>query len=159
MPVPVIIAVELRKQWEGFAPRVYDDKLPKRVTPTYCYGETLNPDRNRTYTEKECSELLAIRVYRDYYLPLTKSIKGFASAPDSLQGAATSLAYNVGTGAVIGSSIDREIQKKDYDNACKMFPKFDRAGGREWQGLYNSRAMGDASRVGEAEVCLSKGTQ
>ncbi len=159
MPAAVIIAVDIAEEWEGYAPRVYIDRIPKKPTPTYCFGETENPDFTKTYSRDECRARLITRMYRDYYLPLTRKIGGFTAAPASLQGAATSLAYNAGVGTVVGrsqpSSIAKNITAKSYDAACRSFPKFDRSAGNEIQGLYNRRSMGDDRRVGEAEACLS----
>jgi hypothetical protein len=58
-------------------------------------------------TRAECDELLRRRVYADYYLPLTKRIRGYTTFPVSVQAALLSGAYNLGVGAIVNSTAAR----------------------------------------------------
>lgn len=157
-PPAVEIALELIKPWEGLRTRAYLDSIG---VPTICIGETMvggKPVRlGMTMTEEQCKAMFITRVTRDFYLPLVDKLDGFVDAPDSVQAAAISIAYNAGTGVLTRptSTAGRFITARKYPEACAALTAFNRAGGKVLPGLVARREMGDKSRVGEAEVCLS----
>jgi GH24 family phage-related lysozyme (muramidase) len=109
------------------------------------------------FTVDECNAMMRKRMIHDYYLPLVDNVKDFVKAPDSVQGAALDVAYNVGTGAITKktSTAGKAITDHDYQKACAGLTLFNRAGGKVLPGLDNRRKMGDKTREGEAEVCLN----
>ncbi|MBZ5757959.1 lysozyme [Rhizobium sp. VS19-DR104.2] len=155
-PPAVFVAIGLIKKWEGLRTVAYLDMVGK---PTIGYGDTMLDGKpvklGMTITAAKAEAMLLIRVERDFYLPLVDGVKDFARAPDSVQGALISLAYNVGTGAARSSSAARDVSRYDYKAACEDLSKFNRAAGRPVQGLTNRRGMGDPGRAGEGELCVS----
>jgi GH24 family phage-related lysozyme (muramidase) len=159
-PPAVLLALELIKKWEGLRTSAYLDIVGVK---TVCYGETRingHPVQlGMTFTPEQCEDMARIRVTRDYFMPLVDKVPEFTKAPVSVQAALTSLAYNVGTGdknrGAIGSSAAGAIGKFNYPLACDNLLKWNKAGGREIQGLTNRRGMGDPGRAGEGEICVS----
>ncbi|MND71481.1 Phage lysozyme [compost metagenome] len=64
-------------------------------------------------------------------------------------------AYNFGVGGMCGSSAARLAKAGQYRQACEAQTAWNKAGGRVVNGLVNRREMGDAQRIGEAELCVS----
>jgi GH24 family phage-related lysozyme (muramidase) len=155
VPPAVELAIALIEPWEGLRTEAYLDAIGK---PTVCVGETLfagKPVRlGMHFSPEQCKALFVHRVTHDFYLPLVDKVKDFTSAPDSLQGAAISVAYNAGVGAVSKSRAAAKIGEHEWTGACAALTAFNKAGGHILPGLVKRREMGD-SRVGEAEVCLS----
>ncbi|MDF2622165.1 MAG: glycoside hydrolase family 24 [Xanthobacteraceae bacterium] len=54
-----------------------------------------------------------------------------------------------------GSTAARYIRAKLWRQACDAQTAWNRAGGKVVQGLVNRREMGDASRIGEGEICVT----
>lgn len=143
---------KLIKPWEGLFPTAYQDIVG---VWTICYGETVDVHPGDTKTPTECNEMLYRRIYRDYYVPLTKCAANFTSAPLSVQMSMVSGAYNFGTGAWCRSTAARMLRERRWREACEAQTAFNKAGGRVVRGLVNRREMGDAQRIGEAEACVS----
>ncbi|MBO9194314.1 lysozyme [Rhizobium sp. 16-449-1b] len=157
-PVAVILATDsLIKPWEGLVLKSHWDPYAKIYD--ICYGETRINGKPVTagmsFTKAQCDEILERRVYNDYYLPLTKSIKGFKSFPTSVQAVQISGAYNFGIGGMANSTAARLATQGRYREACEAQTAWNRAGGQVVQGLVKRREMGDAQRIGEAELCVS----
>lgn len=161
-PPAVAIAMDLISPWEGMRTRAYIDAVG---VPTICKGETEvdgKPVRlGMEMTEKQCEAQFARRLTHDYYLKLVDGLKDYVLAPDSVQAAALSVAYNSGNGVLLSntSTAGNAIRRHDYDEACRGLTLFNKGtikGRRvELPGLTARRGMGDKTRVGEAEVCLS----
>ncbi|TCR07280.1 lysozyme [Neorhizobium sp. JUb45] len=152
-PAPVTLAVDhLIKPWEGLHTRAYLDIVK---VPTICYGETKGVKLGQTKTVAQCEIMLITRVTDDYYQPLTKCIAGFTKMPVSVQASMISGAYNFGVGGMCGSSAARLARAGQYQAACEAQTAWNKAGGRVVNGLVKRREMGDAQRIGEAELCVS----
>ncbi|WP_065091513.1 lysozyme [Rhizobium leucaenae] len=157
-PPAVVLATDsLIKPWEGLALKSHWDPYAKIYD--ICYGETEINGKpvaaGMSFTKEQCEAILEARVYKDYYLPLVKQIPGFTSFPVGVQASELSGAYNFGVGALVRSSAVREAGKGNYRLACEMQTRFNRAGGQVVSGLVKRREMGDAQRIGEAELCIS----
>jgi GH24 family phage-related lysozyme (muramidase) len=122
---------------------------------TVCDGETKNIGPNMRFTPEQCKAMLDKRTEDDYHKPLTQCIPGFDKKPLSWQAAAISLAYNVGVGAVCKSTGAALARAGRMADSCLAFTRFDRAGGKVVQGLVNRRTDGDATRIGEYELCVA----
>lgn len=152
-PPAVALAIDrLIKPWEGVHLTSYRDIVG---VWTICWGETkgIGPGMRRTLAE--CDAMLQRRVVADYFLPLVRGVKGFTEAPVSVQASLTSGAYNFGTGAALRSTAARRVGERRYREACEAQTAFNKAGGRVVRGLVLRREMGDAQRLGEAELCVS----
>lgn len=122
--------------WEGLRTVPYRDVVG---VLTVCIGETQGIE-DRPYTKAECVAMLDKRLMDDYYLPLVQcGGEAFIEAPVRVQAMFTSLAYNVGTGAVCGSTTFEYLLAGDYTTACNRLTLYNKAGGRVWQGLVNRR--------------------
>lgn len=157
-PPAVVLAVDhLIKPWEGLVLKAHWDPFAKIYD--ICYGETLIDGKpvtaGMTKTKIECEAILQRRVIRDYYTPLTKCIAGFEEKPISLQASIISGAYNFGVSASCNSTAARFTRIDRYREACEAQTAFNKAGGQIVTGLVKRREMGDAQRIGEAELCVS----
>lgn len=130
MAIPVVTV------WEGIRLEPYRDVVG---VLTWCIGETRGEPQDK-YSVSECESLLEARLHTDYYIPLTKCIPTLQDAPVPVQAALTSWTYNVGVGAACGSTLARYARAGEWRSACNELPKWNRAGGRVWQGLVNRRA-------------------
>lgn len=158
VPAAVTLATNsLIKPWEGLVLKSHWDKYAKIWD--ICYGETRINGKpvkaGMSFTKAECDAILEKRVYNDYYLPLTKRVRGFTSFPLTLQATQISGAYNFGVGGMSGSTAARLATKGRYRAACEAQTAWNKAGGQVVRGLVNRREMGDAQRLGEAELCVS----
>lgn len=154
VPAAVRLAVDkLIIPWEGLVLRSHWDRYAKIWD--ICYGETKGIGPNMVKTEPECRAMLMHRVVADYYRPLTTCITGFDQKPVSLQASLISGAYNFGAAAACRSTAARHVRAGRYREACEAQTAFNKAGGQVVNGLVKRREMGDAQRIGEAELCVS----
>lgn len=149
-----LTATFLIQPWEGRRNDAYWDRLGQVVT--ICDGHT-GPDVHMglSLTDEQCDDITYTRLENDFRKPLQRCIRNFDDAPLSVQASALSLAWNVGTGAVCGSTAARRMRVKNWRGACEAMTWFNRAGGRVIRGLKLRREMGDAKRIGELELCLA----
>lgn len=152
VPPAVMLSIEtLIKPWEGVELRAYLDAIG---VPTICWGETKGVKLGMRKTRDECDRMLIATVMRDYYGPISKH-PNFTVAPDSVQASMISGAYNFGVARWLSSTAAKRIAARDWRGACEAMTAFNRAGGKIMRGLVNRREMGDAQRLGEAELCVS----
>lgn len=141
----------LIQPWEGLVLSSHWDRYAKKWD--ICYGETKGIGPNMTFTRAQCESMLSDRVVRDFYKPLTACIADFDKKPMSWQAATISLSYNVGVGAVCNSTAAVLARQGKYKESCQAMTRFNRAGGQVVSGLVKRRTTGDASRIGEQELC------
>lgn len=124
--------------FEGKRNDPYDDLIGRA---TVCYGETGVAMRH--YTDAQCRDLLAgtLAGTAAQVHAATPTITGAQLA------AATSLAYNIGTGAYARSSVARDFRAGRPGAACDDFLRYDHAGGHAVPGLMRRRAA-------ERALCL-----
>jgi GH24 family phage-related lysozyme (muramidase) len=142
----------LIQPWEGRSLVAYRDIVG---VLTICDGDTENVRPGLKVTPAECDRRTYTRVQRDYFIPLTKCILGFETRPVSWQAAMISLAYNVGVGAACRSTAAALGRQGRLRESCEAATAYNRAGGKVVPGLVKRREMGDAQRIGEAELCVS----
>ena len=157
-PASVIMAADhLIKPWEGLVLKAHWDRFGKKYD--ICHGDTLVDGKpvtpGMTRTPEQCDEMLYRRVYADYYLPETRCVSNFKDAPESVQASMISGGYNFGVKAWCGSTAAKMMRAKKYREACEKQTAWNRAGGQVLTGLVRRREMGDAQRIGEAELCVS----
>jgi GH24 family phage-related lysozyme (muramidase) len=153
-PAAVELATEkLIKPWEGLVLKSHWDPYAKIWD--ICYGETKGITAGMTKTPAQCEAMLKKRVHADYYLPLTKRVPGFTSFPISVQATMISGAYNFGVNGMVNSTAAKHAVAGRYRQACEAQTAWNKAGGQIVTGLVRRREMGDAQRLGEAELCVS----
>jgi GH24 family phage-related lysozyme (muramidase) len=153
-----LLAVDsLIKPWEGLVLKAHWDRYGKIWD--ICYGETRINGKpvkpGMSFTKAQCDAMLQTRVYNDYYQPLTKRIRGFTSFPVSVQATQISGAYNFGVNGMVNSTAAKLASKGQFRAACEAQTAWNKAGGGVVKGLVLRREMGDAQRLGEAELCVS----
>jgi GH24 family phage-related lysozyme (muramidase) len=158
MDPAVILAVEkaiipweglvLRSHWDPFA-KIYD----------VCYGETRINGKpvapGMSFTQPQCKDMLLRHVHDDYYQQIMNCSPNLAKAPTSVRASMISGSYNFGVGAWCRSTAKARVEAGQWRAACEAQTAFNRAGGKIVRGLVFRREMGDAQRVGEAELCVS----
>ena len=132
---------------EGEVHRVYPD--PAGI-PTFCIGETKNPDPAHIYAHTECMALLRVRMRRDFAAAIVKCVPDFADPANHWAFEATiDAAYNAGPAAVCRSAMARAFNAGDWPTGCRSFPGwYETARGRRYPGLVRRRRE-------EAEYCLT----
>lgn len=127
-------------QFEGVRYRVYRDVVG---IPTYCYGETKNPQFGHTYTPDECKSIFIPRLEE-----FNAGVDSCVHVPlsDKRRAASVSLAYNIGIGAFCRSTYVRRLNARD-PHACDSILSWNRAGGRIVAGLTRRRAA-------ERKLCM-----
>ena len=153
-PAAVILAVDAAiKPWEGLVLKSHWDRYANIWD--ICYGETKDIGPGMTKTKAECEKMLITRVTRDYYAPLTKCVAGFTAMPVSVQASMISGAYNFGVGGMCKATAAKLHAQGKYRQGCEAQTAFNKAGSLVVNGLVKRREMGDAQRIGEAELCVS----
>ncbi|RWN30299.1 MAG: glycoside hydrolase [Mesorhizobium sp.] len=158
----VLASTYLVEPWEGEVLKAYLDKIAKPPRWTICAGDTQNVKPNMVETPKGCKARLQRRMTKEFRPALVKCIPGFNKQPISWRSMMNSLAWNIGSGAACNSSaagiVNVAAQKgktPDYVASCKAATLYNKAGGRVIIGLKHRREMGDATRIGEGELCMS----
>lgn len=153
VPPSVVLAMDtLVRPWEGRELRAYRDAVG---IWTICDGDTANVRPGMVETPAGCDKRLRTRLVQDFYRPLTRCITDFDKKPVSWSAMMISLAYNVGVSAACNSTAARHGRAGRYLDSCNAATAFNRAGGKVLIGLVNRREMGDRSRIGEGELCVS----
>lgn len=152
-PAVVLAADYVAGPWEGIELNAYWDPFGK--VWTVCRGETKGVKKGDHYTAAQCEAMFIRRLNDDFYKPIVKCAPGLAKAPVSLQASMLSGAYNFGVGAWCRSTAAARVRSKDYRGACEAQTAFNKAGGKILPGLVHRREMGDATRIGEGELCVS----
>lgn len=135
------IATPFIAGWEGKRNDPYRDIAG---IMTVCYGETNVPMRR--YTDRECLDMLneSVAGYQERVLECTPILERH---PHQLA-AATSLSYNIGTGAYCRSTAARRFNAGNFPGACEAMKRWNRVGGRVVRGLVNRRQK-------EYELCVT----
>ncbi len=145
----------LVQPWEGRSLRAYLDTLPTKPVWTICDGDTDNVKAGMVETPQGCNKRLAVKMERDYRPALVKCIPSWDKKPLSWRSMMLSLSWNIGTGGACSSTAARLGRDGQYQASCNAATAFNKAGGRVIIGLAKRREMGDASRIGEGELCVS----
>ncbi|WP_245445282.1 lysozyme [Agrobacterium rosae] len=154
MDAAVILSVEKAIiPWEGLMLKSHWDPFAKIWD--ICYGETKGIGPGMTKTRAECKDMLLRRVHDDYYQSIIVCSPNLLKSPVSVRASMISGSYNFGVGAWCRSTAKARIEAGQWRAACEAQTAFNRAGGQIVRGLVNRREMGDAQRVGEAELCVS----
>ena len=149
-----LAATALVVPWEGRVLHAYPDPATGGAPWTICDGDTLGVKPGMVETPAGC-DLRLIRRMGEFRVKLIGCIPGFKGKPLSWRAMMMSLSYNIGTGAACKSTAARLGREGDYVGSCIAATAYNRAAGRVFIGLVSRRGMGDATRIGEAELCTS----
>jgi GH24 family phage-related lysozyme (muramidase) len=148
----LLASTALVRPWEGRELRAYRDIVG---VVTICDGDTENVHMGMVETPAGCDARLQKRLIKDFKPGLQKCIANYDAKPLSWRAMMISLSYNVGTGAACQSRAAAFGRAGEYHDSCIAATAFNKAGGKMVAGLVKRREMGDASRIGEAELCVS----
>lgn len=151
----VLASTYLVNPWEGEVLRAYLDRVADPPVWTICAGDTNNVHAGMVETPKGCEARLQRRMTKEFRPALVSCIPGFNQAPISWRAMMDSLAWNIGARAACNSRAAMFGIKKMWVQSCNAATAFNRAGGRIVIGLVKRRENGDATRIGEGELCTS----
>ncbi|TGP22283.1 MULTISPECIES: lysozyme [unclassified Mesorhizobium] len=155
-PDDVVLASDyLVNPWEGEVLKAYLDRVADPPIWTICAGDTQNVKPGMVETPAGCKARLERRMTKEFRPALVKCIPGFNGKPISWRAMMDSLAWNIGSRAACNSRAAAFGAAGKYHESCIAATAFNKAGGRVIIGLVKRREMGDASRIGEAELCVS----
>ena len=131
--------LELIKEFEGFSSSAYLDVVN---IPTIGWGNTFYEDGTKVKLGDQISktdalkllEVVANRDFADKIFPYIK-VKVTQSQFDAM----VSLAYNIGTGAFLKSTLLKKVNAGDFIGASEEFLRWNKAGGKEVLGLTRRR--------------------
>ena len=127
--------IELIKRHEGLRLKAY--RCPADV-PTIGYGSTLGVQMGDEITQAQAVELLMADIER-----FEDAVDRLVEVPINQHqyDALVSFAFNLGSGALGGSTLLRKLNAGDYDGAAAEFDRWVNAGGRPLPGLVKRRAQ------------------
>ena len=128
------------KSFEGFSASPYRDSVG---VPTIGYGTIMYPDGTRvTMNDDDITEDQALQYLGFEVNKKTHSINGMVTSTVNQNqfDALVSFAYNLGSGALHGSTLLKLVNQSDFDAAANEFPKWNHAGGAVIAGLTRRRA-------------------
>jgi lysozyme len=129
--------------WEGKENKAYLDVVG---VYTICYGSTSGVKKGDYKTDEQCLESLAeeLSIHNDKMLRYVK-----VPLADYQQAAFLSFTYNVGVGAFSKSTLLKKLNNRDYIGACNELLRWNKAGGKVYNGLTRRREA-------ERKVCLGE---
>lgn len=135
-PIPLPqAAIDLAKSSESFAAVAYWDELGK--VWTVGYGETAGVKEGDTRTEAEAlADLTAL--LQTICDAINRDCTWESLTSDEMA-ALVDFGYNLGIGALEGSTLWRLLMAGDIAGADAQFPRWDEAGGHVVRGLLNRR--------------------
>lgn len=131
--------LELIKDFEGFSSTSYLDVVN---IPTIGFGNTFYEDGRKVKLGEQISKtdalkLLEVIANRDFADKIFPSIK--IKVTQNQFDAMVSLAYNIGSGAFLKSTLLKKVNAGDFAGAGEEFLRWNKAGGKEVLGLTKRR--------------------
>ena len=131
--------LERIKDFEGFSSTSY---LCVAKIPTIGWGNTFYEDGTKVklgdqISKTDALKLLEVVANRDFADKIFPSIK--VKVSQSQFDAMVSLAYNIGAGAFLKSTLLKKVNAGDFIGASEEFLKWNKSGGKELLGLTRRR--------------------
>ena len=131
--------LELIKDFEGFSSTSYLDVVN---IPTIGWGNTFYENGTKVklgdqISKTDALKLLEVVANRDFADKIFPSIK--VKVSQSQFDAMVSLAYNIGVGAFLKSTLLKKVNAGDFAGAGEQFLRWNKAGGKEVLGLTRRR--------------------
>ena len=131
--------LELIKDFEGFSSTAY--LCPAKI-PTIGWGNTFYEDGRKVklgdqISKTDALKLLEVVANRDFADKIFPSIK--VKVTQSQFDAMVSLAYNIGAGAFLKSTLLKKVNAGDFAGAGEQFLRWNKAGGKVVLGLTRRR--------------------
>jgi lysozyme len=135
------ICVPLCTGFEGVRHTVYRDVVG---VPTYCIGETKNPQWGHVYSDSECASIFEGRL-KEFADGVERCVT--VDMPAKREAAMIDFAYNLGIAGFCRSSVARNLNAGNTQAACDALLQYDRAGRKVFPGLERRRQQ-------ERKLCL-----
>lgn len=135
--------INIIKKFEGCKLKSY---LCPAGVPTIGYGHTYGVKLGRTISKAQADVLLD-HDYQDALNAVEELVK--VPLSENQIGALASFVFNLGRGALLGSTLRKKLNQGDYKGAAEEFDKWVFAGGVKLNGLI-------ARRAAEKELFLSE---
>lgn len=129
-------ALNFIKKWEGLRLTAYKDIVGVWTIGYGSTGPHVKPGMK--ITEAEAEELLRKDLAR-FEANVEKKVK--VKLNDNQFGTLVSFSFNVGEGALNGSTLLKKLNKGDYNSVPSELMKWVNAGGKRVQGLVNRRSQ------------------
>ena len=131
--------LELIKDFEGFSSSAYLDVVN---IPTIGWGNTFYENGTKVkigdqISKTDALKLLEVVANRDFADKIFPAIK--VEVTQSQFDAMVSLAYNIGAGAFLKSTLLKKVNAGDFTGAGEEFLRWNKAGGKEVLGLTRRR--------------------
>ncbi|MGY5780739.1 glycoside hydrolase family protein [Rhizobium sp. LEGMi135b] len=151
------LAIKVAGPSEGRQLVAYLDTLPNPPRWTLCDGDTDDVKPYERATPAECDARIAKKMEAKYrpVLVACANIPNWDSRLLAWRGMMLSLAWNIGAQGACISTVAKLGGRGQYAASCIAATAFNKSGGRMYIGLAKRREMGDASRIGEGELCVS----
>lgn len=132
--------VDFVKSFEGFSATPYFDEVNVK---TLGYGMTGSEIQGLDYvTEEQATQMLEDLLNNKYAVPIKNDLdnKGISLTQNQFD-ALVSMAYNIGVGGLLGSTLYRNICNgvRDIDTITGNFEMWSKAGGQTLPGLFRRR--------------------
>ena len=138
MPQINAAGLALIKEFEGLSLTSYPDPGTGGAPWTCCYGHTgPEVEPGQTYTQEQCNTLLESDLAR--FEQCVNDMVSHDINPNQFA-ALVSFAYNLGCGALQGSTLLSLVNAGNYEAAAQQFGKWVMAGGQVLEGLVRRRA-------------------
>jgi GH24 family phage-related lysozyme (muramidase) len=148
--------------WEGRRLVAYLDTLPNPDRWTICDGDTTDVKSGQIETDAGCDKRVAVKMERDYRPRLVACVPNWDKHPLGWRGAMLDLSWNIGTGATCNSTAVQVVNTAtrlrkvpDYKASCRYATLYVKSGGKTYDGLVKRRGIGDLSRIGDGEMCVT----
>ncbi|MEG3162984.1 lysozyme [Sphingomonas sp. PB2P19] len=122
---------------EGCRLTAYLDPASGGAPWTIGYGRTTGVKPGQTCTQAQADAWI-VEEYDGYEADVRKLVKVPITA--NMLGALTSFAYNLGVGALKGSTLLKKLNAGDYAGAAAQFARWNMAAGKAMAGLTKRRA-------------------
>jgi GH24 family phage-related lysozyme (muramidase) len=135
--------LQLLKSFEGFSATAYQDIVG---VWTIGYGTTSGIRPGMRVTQSQAEDLLRRDLFR-----FETAVANLVKVPlnENQFSALVSFVYNVGEGALAGSTLLRVLNQGNYREAANQFMRWNRAGGNEVAGLTRRRRAEQALFLGQ----------
>jgi lysozyme len=127
--------LDLVKQFEGCRLKAYQDIVGVWTIGYGCTGKGIGP--GVIWTQDQADEALEERL--EVVQSGIENLVTVRISQNQLD-ALTCLAYNIGLGALAGSTLLRLLNQKKFDEAADQFLRWNKAGGKPVPGLLRRRA-------------------
>jgi lysozyme len=128
---------------EGYREKAYMDV---RGVPTVGYGETKGITMDSTLTRVEALQRLQ-QSADEHAKGMVRCIK--VPVTQGEYDAYLSFTYNTGVSAFCKSTLNKKLNSKDYEGACKELLKWTQAGGNVYPGLVKRRQQEYNTCIGD----------